>query len=144
MFIFVCRKGTRFYFWMKKLITFSLFLFSVIVFSAIAVTQSSCAKNTDCTVDIYVVDTTGNSGVQIPVVGASVKLYANINPPGQVQATGTTDNSGHVHFTFKLPAIFDIQASGTVTVATVPIAMKGTGLVQLNVGGNATATVLIH
>ncbi len=139
MFIFVCRKGTRFYFWMKKLVTISCFLFAVILFIGIAVTQSSCAKDTDCTVDIYVVDTTGHNGVQTAVAGANVKLYANITPPGQVQAMGTTDNSGHVHFTFKLPAIFDIVATATVSGTT----MNGTGLIQLNVGGNATQTVLI-
>lgn len=143
MFIFVCRKGTRFYFWMKKLITVSCFLFATILFIGIAVTQSSCAKDTDCTVDIFVVDTTTTtcsmSNAQIPVAGASVKLYANI-PNATVQATGTTDNSGHVHFTFKLPAIFDIKVSATV--CSLP--MAGTGLIQLNVGGNASATVLIH
>jgi len=120
---------------MKKIFTFSLLSLAGLFLIMLGATQSSCQRNTDCTVDIFVVDTTGHGGVQTPVAGATVKLYANITPPGQVQAIGTTDNSGHVHFDFKLPAIFDILAtSGSMT---------GTGLVQLNVGGNASQTVLI-
>ena len=120
---------------MKKIITYSFFSIAFLLFVMLCGTQVSCNKDTTCTVDILVVDTTGFSGIQTPVAGASVKLYANINPPGQIQATGTTDNSGHVQFSFPNPAIFDIKASkGTMT---------GTGLVQLQIGGNVTQTVLI-
>jgi|SRR6185312_7986723 len=120
---------------MKKLLTLCSFLFMGLFLFLLESTQTSCSKNTTCTVDIYVVDTTGHKGVQTPVPGASVKLYANINPPGQVQATGTTDGSGHVHFSFKLPAIFDVLATQG--------SMTGSGLVQLQVGGNVSQTILI-
>lgn len=80
--------------------------------------------------DISVVDSAGH-----PVNAATVKLYANINPPGQVQAMGTTDAAGNVSFSFQLPAIFDILATqGSRT---------GTGLIQLQVGGSVSATVTI-
>ncbi len=122
---------------MKKLITLSFFLVAVILFSAVAVTQSSCQKNTTCDATILVVDTTGTSGVQVPVVGATVYLSASgYKGPGQVTGTATTDNNGHAYFSFKLPAIFDIAASKG--------AMTGKGLLQLNVGGTATTTVIIH
>ena len=90
--------------------------------------QSSCSKNTSCVANITVLDTNG-----LPAGGAVVKLYANINPPGQVIAYGNTDAAGNVSFTFQLPAIFDILAAkGTKT---------GTGLIQLQVGGTVSATV---
>jgi hypothetical protein len=115
---------------MKKIITLCSFSFTVMLFLLFGGTQSSCSKNTTCQVSILVTDT-----ANVPVAGASVKLYANITPPGQVQATGTTDNTGHVQFTFQLPAIFDIQATKGTKV--------GTGLIQLQVGGTATQTVII-
>jgi len=121
---------------MKKIITYIFSVSAILFLVLLCGTQVSCNKNTDCTVNIYIVDTTGFSGIQTPVAGATVKLYANINPPGQVQAMGTTDGSGHVNFTFKLPAIFDIVATKG--------SMTGTGLIQLNIGGNATQTVLIR
>ena len=122
---------------MKKLITLSFFLVAVFLFSALAVTQSSCQKNTTCNATISVVDTTGTGGVQVPVVGATVYLSATgYKGPGQVTGNATTDNNGNAYFSFKLPAIFDITASKG--------GMTGKGLVQLNIGGTATATVIIH
>ncbi|HTA84592.1 MAG TPA: carboxypeptidase-like regulatory domain-containing protein [Bacteroidia bacterium] len=120
---------------MKKIITYSFFLAAILFFVLLCGTQSSCTKNTTCNVDILIVDTTGFSGIQTPVAGATVKLYANINPPGQIQATGTTDNTGHFQYSFPNPAIFDIQATKG--------SMTGSGLIQLIVGGTATQTVLI-
>ena len=126
---------------MKKIITLICFGLGVIALSLVSVTQSSCNKNTTCDVTIYVVDTTATSGVQIPVVGATVYLSASgYKGAGTVTGTATTDNTGHAYLTFQLPAIFDITATGTVN----SVKMTGTGLVQLNVGGTATATVIIH
>ena len=125
---------------MKKIVTLSFFLFAVLLFSTLAVTQSSCQKNTTCDVTINVVDTTGTGGARVPVTGATVTLSATgYKGPGQVTGTATTDNNGNAYFSFKLPAIFDIAASATVS----GIPMTGKGIVQLNIGGNATQTVLI-
>ena len=126
---------------MKKLITLTCFGLAALLFTTLAVTQSSCQKNTTCDVNILVVDTTGTSGLQVPVVGATVYLAASgYKGPGQVTGTATTDNTGHAYLSFKLPAIFDITATGTVNGTK----MTGTGLVQLNIGGTATSTVLIR
>lgn len=115
---------------MKKLITLTSFSLTILLFVLLGSTQVACHKNTDCTCDVKVVDSTG-----APVPGATVKLYANINPPGQVQATGSTDGNGEAYFTFKLPAIFDIVATR--------YSMTGTGLIQLQIGGNVSQTVII-
>jgi hypothetical protein len=115
---------------MKKIITFSCYSVCLLFLIALGGSQSSCSKNTDCTATITVIDSVGK-----PVAGAVVKLYANITPPGQVQAQGNTDGGGNVNFTFKLPAIFDILATQG--------SRKGSGLIQLNVGGGASATVTI-
>lgn len=122
---------------MKKIITIGILPAVVLLFILLGWGQTSCTQNTNCLVDIYVVDTTGHSGVQTPVSGANVKLWENINPQGTLNApiTGTTDNSGHFQYTFKLPGIYNI----TATYQT----MTGTGLIQLVVGGTATQTVLI-
>ncbi|MGP8215164.1 MAG: hypothetical protein ACLQQ4_06340 [Bacteroidia bacterium] len=145
---------------MKKLITFSGFFFSVLLLCIFAVSQSSCDKNTTCIANVYVVDTAGTmvgtywSGTEYPVASATVKLWANISGSSNIggsgapTAVGTTDNTGHVQFSFQLPAILDITASGTVTVDSLgiprPKTMAGTGLIQLTIGGTATQTVFIH
>jgi len=117
-----------FYLCMKKIITFSCFSIGLAFLIVMGWSQSSCSKNTNCVANITVLDTNG-----LPANAAVVKLYANINPPGQVIAYGTTDAAGNVSFTFQQPAIFDILAAkGTHT---------GTGLIQLQVGGTVTATV---
>ena len=128
MIIFVIVKVHDFYLCMKKIITFSCFSVGLAFLIILGWGQSSCSKNTTCVANITVLDTNG-----LPAAGATVKLYANINPPGQVQAMGNTDAAGNVSFTFQLPAIFDISASkGSHT---------GTGLIQLQVGGTVSATV---
>src|SRR5271170_6023791 len=97
---------------MKKIITFSSIASVILVVIFTGGIQSSCSHpNTNCVTTVTVNDTTG-----APVSGAYVKLYANIKPPGQVQAAGTTNSSGVVTFTFSLPAIFDILANKVVSV----------------------------
>lgn len=126
---------------MKKLITLTCFGLAIVLLSLLTVTQSSCQKNTTCDATIFVVDTTGTGGVETPVVGATVYLSASgYKGAGSVTGTATTDNTGHAYLTFQLPAIFNITATGTVN----SVKMTGTGLVQLNVGGTATSTVIIH
>lgn len=122
---------------MKKIITLSCFSAIALCLVLLGGGSISCNKPTDCKVIITVLDSNN-----APVAGATVKLYSS-NPPGQVQATGTTDGSGNADFNFKLPAIFDIAASKTVTVP-VTQTMTGTGIIQLQIGQTVTSTVTIR
>lgn len=122
---------------MRKLITLSCFSGVALCLILIAGTSVSCNKPTDCKVIITVLDS--NS---VPVSGATVKLYSS-NPPGQITGTATTDGSGNADFNFKLPAIFDIAASKTVTVP-VTKTMTGTGIIQLQIGETVNSTVTIR
>ncbi len=76
-------------------------------------TNISCNKNTECKATIKCVDSVSN-----PLNNAAVILYATVKTPtsqvtytADLKATGNTDASGEVKFTFKLPAIYDIRAS---------------------------------
>lgn len=121
---------------MKKIITLSCFSTVALCLILLGGGSVSCNKPTDCKVIITVLDSNN-----APVSGATVKLYSS-NPPGQVQSSGTTDGSGNVDFNFKLPAIFDVDASKTVTVP-VTKTMVGTGIIQLQIGQTVTTTVNI-
>lgn len=98
----------------------------------------SCNKNTDCKVNIKCV----NASTGAAVSEAYVKLFANVKTASggtvqaDVKAEGTTDSYGLVSFTFKLPAIFNIQAIkyGSDTLV-------GTGLVTLEEGKTVETTV---
>ena len=106
---------------MKKLITLSFFLVAVFLFSALAVTQSSCQKNTTCNATISVVDTTGTGGVQVPVVGATVYLSATgYKGPGQVTGNATTDNNGNVYITG-----YTTSGNGIATKGAFQTSIKG-------------------
>lgn len=96
-------------------------------------TQASCQKqNTNCTCVITVTDSASN-----PVSNVTVKLYA---PHAQNGATGTTNASGDVNFTFSLPAIYNIKA----TKALAPYdTLKGTGIIQLQIGQTESTTVRV-
>jgi len=122
-----------FQFSMKKIITLTCFLLSFLVFFFTLNTLTSCKKqSTSCTADITVIDSASG-----PVSGATVKLYA---PHGQVGATGTTNSSGNVSFTFSLPAIFNISATDVVRPNDT---LKGSGIIQLQVGQTASTTVTV-
>ena len=101
----------------------------------------SCNKPSDCKVIVSVLDSGSNAGVS----GATVKLYANINPPGQIQGVATTDGSGNANFDFQLPAIFDVEVTKTLTPKPPHNFTKlyGSGLVQLQVGGTVTSTITV-
>ena len=119
----------------KLVLLFTLFFSAIILFS------TSCHRNKDCDVVINVAD--GNTGG--PVIGATVHMYI---PPGsppptngnlQIQdQTGTTDASGSVSFTFKLPAI--LQADVT---APLPYS-NATKLVKLEEGKKVSATIKVY
>lgn len=71
----------------------------------------SCVKNTDCAAQINCIDSNGAK-----VRGAEIMLFANTKTKkngtvrADIQASGKTDASGEITFTFKLPAVYDIRA----------------------------------
>jgi hypothetical protein len=107
--------------------------------SGIIFNFSSCRKETDCKATIRCIDSVGNS-----VGSVDVLLYAPVKSPdgkttytGDVTANGTTDGSGEVRFTFKLPAIYDIKA----TLATGTRTYNGVGIIKLEEGKSVDKTV---
>lgn len=98
-----------------------LILSGVAAFGFLYMTNTSCAKKTDCIANVYCNDSLG-----MPVNGADVRLFANVKTPqggtvtADLKANGLTDADGKVSFTFKLPAIYDIRASvATRTAASI-------------------------
>ncbi len=109
----------------------SFFLFSII----------SCNKNTECKATIKCVDSVG-----VPLNNAAVLLYATVKTPSSsttytadLKANGNTDAGGEVHFTFKLPAIYDISATYTAASKT----FTGAGIIKLEEGKNVDKTVVL-
>lgn len=85
----------------------------------------SCNKDTTCIAKIKCKDSSGNA-----VNGARVNLYAMVENENKskfradIQATGVTDNSGEVTFSFDLPAIFDIGVSVNTQTANAIIKLE--------------------
>jgi hypothetical protein len=107
-------------------------LFSIVFYS------SACKKNKDCKATITVTDAGG-----LPVAITSVTMAPTQSAPQgnltiQTQV-GTTDGSGSVSFTFKLPAI--LQAS--VQSPNPPNAIYN-ALVQLEEGKTVTKTIKVN
>lgn len=102
---------------------------------------TSCKKKTDCVANIVCNDSTG-----VGVSGAQVFLFANVKTPQQgtvtadIRATGITDGSGRVSFTFKLPAIFNVTASKAVGSAT----LDGAQIIKLEEGKTVEKIVVIR
>lgn len=120
--------------YMKKIITISCFCLSFSALFLIVGTQSACQKqNTNCTCVITVHDSAAN-----PVSNVTVKLYA---PHAQVTQIGTTNASGDATFTFTLPAIFNITAAKGLSTNDT---LKGTGIIELQIGQTANTTVTIR
>ncbi len=97
--------------------------FATIITVLATLVFTNCQKKTDCKATIICNDSQGK-----PVNNAQVRLFANVKTTGtppvtrtaDVQASGTTDENGKVTFIFKLPAIFDVNASvGTATASTL-------------------------
>lgn len=110
-----------------KGIALSAFLFSFfLIFSSV-----SCKKTPEYTAIITVVDTLGK-----PVIGATVRLYANV-PNANVESIQSTDGSGNSTHKIKLEAILDIEAKKDP--------LYGAGNIRLlNLGGRDTATVTVR
>ena len=107
------------------------FLSSLLLLSA--VTLTSCNKDKSCKATVECKDQNGNA-----VKGAKVFLYAEVkkNIKGDVKAEGVTDDNGKVSFIFKLPAIFDVNA--TVN------SKEATGVIKLEEGKEVTETVTVQ
>ncbi|HQQ94337.1 MAG TPA: hypothetical protein PLQ93_07270 [Bacteroidia bacterium] len=113
---------------------------SLIAAGALLYVLSSCQKDTDCIALITCQDSLGKA-----VSNANVLLYAKVkNSAGvtytaDITANSPSDNSGQVHFTFKLPAIYDILATKTVGTKT----LSGIGIIKLEEGNTVEKTVVL-
>ncbi len=102
---------------------------------------TSCKKNTDCVANIVCNDSTG-----VGMTGATVYLFANVKTPvggtvtADIRATGVTDGSGRVSFTFKLPAIYDVKAVKTAGTKT----LQGISIIKLEEGKGVEKTVVVR
>jgi len=113
----------------KKLYSESA-LFSIIIIAFLAVSYSSCKKEQSCD-GVVTVLSSGGGGT--PVAGATVRLWANTQPKGQVEATGITDGSGKAYFNFKLQAILNADVTA--------ISGTGSGILRLEPGKKVETTV---
>jgi hypothetical protein len=119
---------------MKKIITISSFSLSFLALIAITGSQTACHKDsTTCTAVITVKDSNSNA-----ISGATVKLFAPHTTLAEAEATGTTNASGSVSFTFSLPAILNIEASKALAANDT---LKGSGIIQLQIGQSVSAAV---
>lgn len=118
-----------------------VFLIALAIFGVGFLFITSCKKKTDCIANIICNDSTG-----VGMSGATVYLYANVKTPvggtitADLRATGITDASGRVSFTFKLPAIYDVKALKTVGSAS----MQGISIIKLEEGKSVEKTVVVR
>ncbi|PBQ33603.1 hypothetical protein CNR22_18080 [Sphingobacteriaceae bacterium] len=122
-----------------------LLLLSGLLLSLFVFTGTSCQKETDCKATIKCVDQSGAA-----LANASVYLYAQVkdpsdpkgiaSQPADVKAEGVTDAGGEVKFTFKLPAIFNVNASVLVGAKT----FSGTSIIKLEEGKTASRTITLQ
>ncbi len=121
-----------------------LLLFSGLLLTGLVFTNTSCQKETDCKATVKCIDSLGNA-----VGDATVQLYALVKDPNDpkgtatytadVKADGTSDAGGEVRFTFKLPAIYDIKATGKMGTKTI----TGIGIIKLEEGKSTEKTVTL-
>lgn len=120
---------------MKKTTYFRPILAAGLLF-LLTLTVTGCKKDTQCDATITVRDTNG-----LPVAGALVKLTATgQNGPGDVVDQQNTDASGQTHHSFKLPAIFNIEA----TTTTPPRTNNNADVIRLEIGESVTKEVTIQ
>lgn len=119
-----------------------LLLFAGFLLSGFFFSVSSCQKETICKASVTCVDSAGNG-----VSNAFIELYAPVKSAdgkttytADVKASGNTDGSGKINFTFKLPAIYDIKASLLSGART----FTGTSVIKLEEGENVEKTVTIR
>jgi len=112
-------------------------VFSALVASFLVASLASCEKKTDCKLVIKTVDAAG-----MPLGGTAVKLYANVKTSSgatveaDLKASGVSDGAGSSSYTFKLPAILDVKATGTGSLV-------GVGIVKLEEGKTVEKTITV-
>ncbi len=121
---------------MKKIITISCFSLPFLALFAILGSQTGCQKQTTNCTAVITVDSAGG----LPVSGATVKLYPSKGNLAEAEATGTTNAAGSVTFTINLPAILNIAATKELSATDT---LKGSGVIQLQIGQTETTTVTI-
>ncbi|TND10455.1 MAG: hypothetical protein FD123_97 [Bacteroidetes bacterium] len=108
----------------------------VAIIALVVLLSTGCKKDTECDATITVVDING-----VPVPGALVKLTAvGQNGPGDVVDQQNTDAFGKTHHTFKLPAIFNIEA----TTTSPPKTNNNADVLRLEIGETVEKTVTIQ
>lgn len=108
------------------------FIFILTVFA------SSCQKETDCIAIVNCQDSLGKAvGNANVYLYAKVKNSAGVTYTADITANSPTDEAGEVRFTFKLPAIYDIQATRIVGTKTI----TGIGIIKLEEGNTVEKTV---
>ncbi len=134
---------------MKKIKFYSVLVLSITMLIALVV-GNSCNKPKECKAEITVLDSAG----VIPQAGVTVKLYATVTTQtgstttADLKAEGVTDTYGKVFFTFKLPAIMDIQAQkNCVTIPPNPgpgTYCAGKGIIKLEEGNTTSKNVYLR
>ena len=82
------------------------YLFAIFLFILFTAVWSSCQKDTQCNANVTIVDTAAR-----PRSGVSVQLGYNGTTPGRttISVTQITDITGTTQFSFKLPAVYDVN-----------------------------------
>lgn len=121
---------------MKSVIRFVCSLLLILLVGLLG----SCQKETDCVAVIKCQDSLGRAvGNATVFLYAKVKNSAGVTYTADITATSPSDDAGEVRFTFKLPAIYDIEAtksSGTKSI-------KGIGIIKLEEGNTVEKIVTL-
>lgn len=113
--------------------TLVLFVLSLTLFLPL----SSCVKNQDSTAVVTIVDSISGK----PCAGYSVSLKYNVATSGKTNtvATQTTDGTGTTTFTFKNPAIYDVDVTTPSGAPTFDV-----GIIKLVQGGSVSQTYIFR
>ena len=112
----------------------------VIIAIIFMLSNTSCKKDTDCIVEVYVKSFTDTT-VVIPYAG--IRIHQ-----GETTVLGSADANGKFTYTFKLEAIFNVTAIVSTlfdSTFTPPIRIyrKGEGSFRLVEGTTVKKTILI-
>ena len=128
---------------MKKKILPLVGLLLISTFSIVSFV--ACDKDTDCYVQISVID----EDTKVPVQGAFVKIDIDSS---YISAKGNTDNKGQFYATFSAPAIFNVavtyeNASMYDSIYTQELFYcyrKGNNTIRLKEGDTVKSTVMLE
>lgn len=118
----------------KKINRLCLLLFISLLPTALF---SSCDKDTNCYLDVLVVD----ENTKAPISGAIVELYQNnCDPSDYNYRNGATGADGIYSTFFEAPGIFSVKASLNLAEGGQ---RRGTGTVRTIEGETKTVTVIL-